>query len=875
MTSSKVRQSARVLLRLPGSIRVGARKGHCDVVEVGRGGVFVTTDLEPPKRQLVQLSTTLPDGSEFCVNGMVSRIVAEDEAHRLHVAPGIGIQFYGLGETATHRWQEFVQSQLDRQKTGAQPEAPEQQSKKSKESTGVEHLAASRGLDPQILAAALADEHDTERIPKAGKKTDAGYAKRPSPGPDAKPDPRRRRKSGTVRLWTPPASRPALSSQPAEQPKEEPDELGGDTELDLPHPSRLVKAKIEKRSAIESASDDGDGIAQDLVATQPFDVVKIKAQIDGMGTLHGIPTVLPKKAVEEREAAETGQIEGPARAVLEDADDEDADSSAAALAAQTGLDPGLVAAALAASGDPRAMASRKLQDEDDAQEDGDDGAEDEEATEDEDSSVYRPPKPKYAARPDAPESSMIHIIGPKEPQPERKPDEEKSRPSVEAPDSAEPSRRSSAAKRRTTDKIAKKRLDELGQDEGAEPESAEEPGAEQYLPSLEVEIPGEADAVEDSNHLDGDDGPLSVEVELPADDADEDDFDDIIGRDTLPSVEVVIPESDEASLEEDAPHSVEVEIPDEEDEDESFVRRETTPSMKVPIIDEPDESNGQISDDRAIVPADPSPFYARAIIEQGSEEGMHRHRGQTTPDGRPVEQLDHIPPQGYPIPGLPWDPSTGLPVRPHPAMGASPPPQGYPYGPIHPAYAHQAPYALQPGGHSSGYITPMLALPPAAGLAPVEAMTHVVYRILLPSVDALEGFADTALETGGVFVRTRDIRPSGTPAVVIVVHPLSQDEFHLPGEVGRVGDHRRGVGVRFVGVTDRTVSDYRNFIVLGIPDDDFGDTGDEPPSVPGGDHHELTMLNPARRQQKDPTGSVPRDTREIDMSKVEPLDKKE
>jgi len=500
--------------------------------------------------------------------------------------------------------------------------------------------------------------------------------------------------------------------------------------------------------------------------------------------------------------------------------------------------------------------------------------------EEESSSVYVPPKPKYSARPDAPESSMIHIIGPKEPQPDRSEDADEDRPSIDELGEDAPAAPARDAKRRTTDKIAKRRLDELGKKEEDEEETAaeEKPGRD-TLPSLEVEIPVEATSRGDDEIDDSSDRPLSVEVQLPPEEEDDEEIDEAAGADTLPSGMIESPASAKETSEPDDPHSVEVEIPEDEEEEEedddedSFVRRQTTPSMKVPIIEEPVPEEGQVSEDRAIVPVEPSSPYSRAMVEHDGGDATipEGHQG---PPPSSVEQLGPVPGYGYPQPGLPWDPATGLPVK-HPA--ASDPALGaeYPYGPMTPAYHQQYPYA---GFHPSapgGYVAPMLALPPAAGLAPVEAMTHVVYRILLPSVEALEGFADTALRTGGVFVRTQDIRPSGTPAVVIVVHPLSQDEFHLPGEVSRVGDHRRGVGVRFVGVTDRTVSDYRNFVVLGIPDDDVGSGSVESPSAAEGSEPELSMLNPVKRQRKDSTGSVPRDTREIEMSKVEPLIKKE
>ena len=148
--------------------------------------------------------------------------------------------------------------------------------------------------------------------------------------------------------------------------------------------------------------------------------------------------------------------------------------------------------------------------------------------------------------------------------------------------------------------------------------------------------------------------------------------------------------------------------------------------------------------------------------------------------------------------------------------------------------------------------------PPAPSLLPDEQMGYMVYRLALPTVDALQGFTDTALASKGVFVRTNHIRPPGTPAVVCVVHPLSGDEFHLPGEVVPVNSPRPGVAVEFQGVTARTVSDFRYFIALGIPEEEL-------PPEPQDAHPEftddevLTMINSSPRLEAQKGSEIPRE----------------
>lgn len=150
-------------------------------------------------------------------------------------------------------------------------------------------------------------------------------------------------------------------------------------------------------------------------------------------------------------------------------------------------------------------------------------------------------------------------------------------------------------------------------------------------------------------------------------------------------------------------------------------------------------------------------------------------------------------------------------------------------------------------------------LPPGPALVPDDSMGYVVYRMALPTIEALQGFANTALVSNGVFVRTAQIRPPGTPAVVCVVHPMSGDEFHLPGEIVPTSPARPGVAVEFHGVTDLTVSEFRYFIALGIPEDDVG-------GAPAAEHAELaegdevlTMINSSPRLEAQKQRNVPRE----------------
>jgi hypothetical protein len=99
-----------------------------------------------------------------------------------------------------------------------------------------------------------------------------------------------------------------------------------------------------------------------------------------------------------------------------------------------------------------------------------------------------------------------------------------------------------------------------------------------------------------------------------------------------------------------------------------------------------------------------------------------------------------------------------------------------------------------------------------------------MYRIEPTDVDSLVRFGETALRARGVFIRTHDVRPPGTHAVACVVHPLSQDEFHLVGQIVRVpAQDSEGIALQFLEIDEHTESQYRYFVALGISSEDGPD----------------------------------------------------
>lgn len=153
----------------------------------------------------------------------------------------------------------------------------------------------------------------------------------------------------------------------------------------------------------------------------------------------------------------------------------------------------------------------------------------------------------------------------------------------------------------------------------------------------------------------------------------------------------------------------------------------------------------------------------------------------------------------------------------------------------------------------------------SAPLAPTGQLPHAVYRLGLPSVSALEDFAKTAFKAGGVFIRTDELRPIGTPSVVLVPHPESGDEFHIPGVIASIrAEGRAGVGIKFAGIDQFTVRDFRRFTALGTSEkaDDWSTSSEG---------SGLSMVS-RRNSPRDTRHQIPSDTKSIDLGKFEPFD---
>ncbi len=82
--------------------------------DVSYRGAFLRTDAPPQLRQLVQVTFTLPDGSNVSAHAMVVHVV-QPNGH--DGVPGVGVQFWGpVGQAKS--WEQFIYELKQRERAG-------------------------------------------------------------------------------------------------------------------------------------------------------------------------------------------------------------------------------------------------------------------------------------------------------------------------------------------------------------------------------------------------------------------------------------------------------------------------------------------------------------------------------------------------------------------------------------------------------------------------------------------------------------------------------------------------------------------------------------------------------------------------------------
>lgn len=100
------RRDKRFLVSLPVLLHAGKTVEECTAIDIGHGGVFVSTTVDLPLRQLVRVEMLLPPHAlAFTTMGKLVHRVPVGTTTR---APGVGVQFYGLGGIERENWDGFV-----------------------------------------------------------------------------------------------------------------------------------------------------------------------------------------------------------------------------------------------------------------------------------------------------------------------------------------------------------------------------------------------------------------------------------------------------------------------------------------------------------------------------------------------------------------------------------------------------------------------------------------------------------------------------------------------------------------------------------------------------------------------------------------------
>lgn len=95
------------------------------------------------------------------------------------------------------------------------------------------------------------------------------------------------------------------------------------------------------------------------------------------------------------------------------------------------------------------------------------------------------------------------------------------------------------------------------------------------------------------------------------------------------------------------------------------------------------------------------------------------------------------------------------------------------------------------------------------------------FVVKFKSIDRLHEFDDNSLDVGGTFLVTPVLRPIGTEVQMIMVHPETDEEFVLTGQIVRLNEATpKGIEIKFHDDTNRRRNAFRRFVETGhhLPD---------------------------------------------------------
>lgn len=102
------RRYARIPVLMEVLVRTGLGEARLLTSDLARGGLFIRTDAPAQLRELVEVKVEIDDGGEpLDVVAVVRHRITPREASERGVAPGMGVQFYGMSERAQRRWEQY------------------------------------------------------------------------------------------------------------------------------------------------------------------------------------------------------------------------------------------------------------------------------------------------------------------------------------------------------------------------------------------------------------------------------------------------------------------------------------------------------------------------------------------------------------------------------------------------------------------------------------------------------------------------------------------------------------------------------------------------------------------------------------------------
>ncbi len=106
---------------------------------------------------------------------------------------------------------------------------------------------------------------------------------------------------------------------------------------------------------------------------------------------------------------------------------------------------------------------------------------------------------------------------------------------------------------------------------------------------------------------------------------------------------------------------------------------------------------------------------------------------------------------------------------------------------------------------------------PPAPMRQILGDGGATFLVKLTSVERLSDFGASHLAAGGTVLFTPVLRPAGERVTLIVVHPVTDEEFRLPGVVARAhSDRPKRLEIHFHGITPSVLNAFRAYVNTGM-----------------------------------------------------------